>query len=179
MGVPAIFRRDDLAIYRMPSDIHQPLRRPRPDIPSSVCITDWTRTTFVSERLQTLLPSKNGSASARPARPLPARSAREFGRIQTCSRHQFQITADPPGQRESQMEIDRRNLLLATAGLALVKLVGPTFSPFRPVGLDEPAWHPLTRSLLDRARKASLVAGRTNRALIERLIHQEVDSTLR
>ena len=34
-------------------------------------------------------------------------------------------------------------------------------------------WHPFTRSLLDRARQASLVDGRANRALIERLIHQE------
>ena len=72
------------------------------------------------------------------------------------------------------MEIDRRNLLLAMACLAMAKLVGPTFSPPRPAGLDEPPWHPLTRSLLDRARRASLVDGRANRALIERLIHQEV-----
>ena len=74
------------------------------------------------------------------------------------------------------MEIDRRKLLLATAGLAVVNLVGPAFGPPRPAGSDEPAWHPLTRSLLDRARRASLVDGRANRALIERLIRQEVDN---
>ena len=74
------------------------------------------------------------------------------------------------------MEIDRRNLLLATAGLAMVKLVEPTFSPPRHAGLDKPPWHPLTRSLLDRARRASLVDGRANRPLIEGLIQQEVDT---
>ena len=65
---------------------------------------------------------------------------------------------------------------MATAGLVMVKLVEPTFSPPRPAGLDEPPWHPLTRSLLDRARRASLVNGRANRALIEHLIHQEADT---
>ena len=109
-------------------------------------------------------------------RPLPAWSAREFGRMQTCPLHRFQITAGPPGQGESQMEIDRRKLLSASACLALVKLVGPKFGPPRPAGLDEPPWQPLTRSLLDRARQASLVDGRTNRALIENLIHQEAET---
>ena len=68
------------------------------------------------------------------------------------------------------MEIDRRNLFLATAGLAMAKLVGPTFGLPRTTGLDDPPWHPITRSLLDRARRGSLVDGRANRALIERLI---------
>lgn len=104
-------------------------------------------------------------------RPLPAWSAREFGRMQTCPLHRFQIT----GQGESQMEIDRRKLLSASASLAMVKLVGPAFRPLRLAGF-EPAWHPFTRSLLDRARRASLVDGRANRALIEHLIHLEADT---
>jgi hypothetical protein len=72
------------------------------------------------------------------------------------------------------MKIDRRNLLWATAGLAMTKLVGPTFSQAGMAGSDEFPWHPFTRSLLDRARHASLVDGRANTALIERLIHEEV-----
>ena len=72
------------------------------------------------------------------------------------------------------MKIDRRNLLWATAGLAMTKLVGPTSSQASLAGSDEFPWHPFTRSLLDRARQASLVDGRANTALIERLIHQEV-----
>jgi hypothetical protein len=71
------------------------------------------------------------------------------------------------------MEIDRRKLLSASAYLALVNLVRLTFGPPRPAGSDAPTWPPLTRSLLDRARRASLVAGRANRALIERPIHKE------
>ena len=74
------------------------------------------------------------------------------------------------------MEIDRRNVLLTAACLPIVKLVGPTFSCPRHAGIDEPPWHPLTRSLLDRARQACSVDGRTNRALIEQLIHREVDT---
>ena len=72
------------------------------------------------------------------------------------------------------MQIDRRNLLLATAGLAMTKLVGPAPSQAGLAGPDEFPWHPRTRSLLDRARQASLVDRRANTALIERLIHQEV-----
>jgi hypothetical protein len=72
------------------------------------------------------------------------------------------------------MEIDRRKLLSATASLAIVKPVGPAFRPHRLAGLDEPAGHPLTRSLLDQARRASLVDGRANTAPIECLIHHEV-----
>jgi hypothetical protein len=75
---------------------------------------------------------------------------------------------------ESQMKIDRRNLLWATAGLAMTKLFGRCSSQAGLVGSNEFPWHPFTRSLLDRARQASLVDGRTNTALIERFIHQEV-----
>lgn len=72
------------------------------------------------------------------------------------------------------MKIDRRNLLWATAGLAMTKLVGRTSSQASLAGSDEFLWHPFTRLLLDRARQASSVDGRANTALIERLIHQEV-----
>jgi hypothetical protein len=71
------------------------------------------------------------------------------------------------------MKIDRRKLLWATAGLAMTKLVGPTSSQASLTGSDQFPWHPFTGSLLDRARQASLVDGRANTALIERLIHLE------
>ena len=54
------------------------------------------------------------------------------------------------------MKIDRRNLLWATAGLAMTKLVGPASSQASLAVSDEFPWHPITRSLLDRARQASL-----------------------
>jgi len=72
------------------------------------------------------------------------------------------------------MKFDRRSFPLAAAGLAMTKLVGPASSQASLAGSDEFLWHPFTRSLLDRARQASLVDGRANTALIERLIHQEV-----
>lgn len=74
------------------------------------------------------------------------------------------------------MEIDRRNLLWATAGLAMTKLVGPASSQAGLAGADEFPWHPITRSLLDRARQACSVDCRANRSLIEHLIHQEADT---
>lgn len=70
------------------------------------------------------------------------------------------------------MKVNRRNLLWASAGLAITKLVGPTPSQAL-VGSDKFLWRPFTRSLLDRARRANLMDGRTNTALVERLIHQE------
>ena len=60
------------------------------------------------------------------------------------------------------MKIDRRNLLWATASLAMATLVGPTSSKFSLAGSDEFPWHPFTRSLLDRARQASSVDGRAD-----------------
>jgi hypothetical protein len=72
------------------------------------------------------------------------------------------------------MKINRRNLLCATAALAMTGLVGPTSSQANLAGSDEFPWHPFTRSLLDRARQASSVDGRANTAPIERLIHQEI-----
>jgi hypothetical protein len=72
------------------------------------------------------------------------------------------------------MKIDRRNLLWATAGLAMTTLVGPASCQASLASSNGFPWHPFTRSLLDRARQASSVNGRAHTALIERLIHQEV-----
>jgi len=66
------------------------------------------------------------------------------------------------------MDIDRRSLLRATAGLALTGLVGPA---------DVDGWHPLTRSLLDRARRASSAPGPADKARIERVIMDLVDAS--
>ena len=71
------------------------------------------------------------------------------------------------------MKVNRRNLLWATAGLAMTKVVGAASSQANLAGSDEFPWHPFTQSLLDRARQASLVDGRTNTVLIGRLIHLE------
>jgi hypothetical protein len=70
------------------------------------------------------------------------------------------------------MKIDRRSLLSATACLAMAKLVGPTFGHPRPSGSDEPSWHPLTQSLLHRARRASSIDGPTNMVQVERVIRE-------
>jgi hypothetical protein len=71
---------------------------------------------------------------------------------------------------ESGMNIDRRRLLSATACLTLTGMVGDAPSragtDAKPVSLP---WHPLTRSLLDRARRANCVDGRADTASVERL----------
>jgi hypothetical protein len=70
------------------------------------------------------------------------------------------------------MDIDRRRLLSATAGLALTRLVGPTDVRSRAGTLVAPSWDPLTRSLLYRARRANSVDGRANMVRIERVIRE-------
>jgi hypothetical protein len=74
------------------------------------------------------------------------------------------------------MDIDRRRLLSATACLALSELVGPTFVRAPRAGTDEPritpSWHPLTRSLLHRARRASSAYGPVDSAGVERVIRE-------
>jgi hypothetical protein len=66
------------------------------------------------------------------------------------------------------MDIDRRSLLSAAAGLALTGLFGPA---------DARGWHPLTRSLLDRARRAVSAPGPADTALIERVILDLADAS--
>ena len=72
------------------------------------------------------------------------------------------------------MDVDRRSLLGATFCLALSGLAG-RFDVCTPPEADEtpvvPACHPLTRSLLDRARKANSADGRVDTSLVERVIH--------
>lgn len=72
------------------------------------------------------------------------------------------------------MDIERRSLLRATFCLTLSGLAG-SFGVSTLAEADEvpvlPSWHPLTRSLLDRARKANSADGRTDTSRIERVIH--------
>jgi hypothetical protein len=66
------------------------------------------------------------------------------------------------------MDIDRRRLLSAAAGLALTGLFGPA---------DARGWHPLTRSLLDRAHRAGSAPGPADTARIERVILDLADAS--
>lgn len=66
------------------------------------------------------------------------------------------------------MDIDRRSLLSGVAGLALTGLVGPS---------EAGGWHPLTRSLLDRARRAGSAPGPADTARIERVICDLADAS--
>src|SRR5258705_10850238 len=64
-----------------------------------------------------------GSSSLCRLRPLG-----KSGLAQTCPPHRFRVTTDLQDTRESQMRINRRTLLGATAGLAMTKLDGPASS---------------------------------------------------
>lgn len=71
------------------------------------------------------------------------------------------------------MDIDRRRLLEATACLTLTGLARP-LGASTPADADTipdtPPWHPLTRSLLHRARRASSADGPANTARVEHVI---------
>jgi hypothetical protein len=70
------------------------------------------------------------------------------------------------------MEIGRRGLLVGVASLSLPKLSSPLGATppveERPTPTHQ-GWHPLTRSLLDRAGRAG---HRVDRFLVERAIHE-------
>jgi hypothetical protein len=86
---------------------------------------------------------------------------------------------DLPGQTEGRIDIDRRRLLSAAACLALTGLAG-SLEAGTPADADEvpvaPPWHPLTRSLLYRARRASSADGRANTSRVERVIQGMADA---
>ena len=77
------------------------------------------------------------------------------------------------------MDIDRRRLLSATACLALTEFVG-SLEAGTPADADEildaPPWHPLTRSLLRRAARASSADGRTDTTRVEHVIRDMADA---
>jgi hypothetical protein len=77
------------------------------------------------------------------------------------------------------MDIDRRRLLGATACLALTGLARP-LGASTPADADKipvaPPWHPLTRSLLHRARRASSADRPPNTNRVERIIRETSDA---
>jgi hypothetical protein len=77
------------------------------------------------------------------------------------------------------MDIDRRQALIGGAGAVLAGLVGAVHAgpQTRPPGiLDSAEWHPLTRSLLDRARRIGRCRAAPDRAMVERAVRQLADS---
>jgi hypothetical protein len=78
------------------------------------------------------------------------------------------------------MDIDRRRLLLATVcsaltGAAGARPAGQSLAEPQGPGVDE--WHPLTRSLLDRARRAGRDSIAPDRVLVERVITRFADAS--
>jgi len=73
------------------------------------------------------------------------------------------------------MGIDRREVLIGAAGVALAGLVGAVSAgpDVRPPGiLDGARWHPLIRSLLERARTIGRCRAAPDRTMVERAIGQ-------
>lgn len=69
------------------------------------------------------------------------------------------------------MDIDRRKVLAGSLCLALGSWIETTAVDRRPGAVaikESTSWHPLTRSLLERAQEASAIDGRDNSASIER-----------
>jgi hypothetical protein len=78
------------------------------------------------------------------------------------------------------MNIDRRQALIGSAGAALAGLLGvvPTGPDTQPPGILYSAeWHPLTRSLLERARKIGRHRTAPDKSMVERAIWQFADSS--
>ncbi len=78
------------------------------------------------------------------------------------------------------MDIDRRQALLGSAGVVLSRAFGFVHASLDPLppgirGADE--WHPLTRSLLERACGIGRCRKAPNRAVIERTIRQLADAS--
>jgi hypothetical protein len=78
------------------------------------------------------------------------------------------------------MNIDRRRLLIEAAGATLAGALGPVHAspdPRLSGILDSAPWHPLTRSLLERARMIDRSRTAPDRATVERTIGQLAHST--
>jgi hypothetical protein len=78
------------------------------------------------------------------------------------------------------MEIDRRRVLLGTVCSALTGAVGARAASqglVEPRGPGADEWHPLTRSLLERARMVGRGSSAPDRALVERAIRRFADSS--
>jgi hypothetical protein len=78
------------------------------------------------------------------------------------------------------MEIDRRQVLIGSAGVALAGVLGVIRASPDPglsgiAGADQ--WHPLTRSLLERASKIGRCRKAPDRTVVERTIWQFADAS--
>jgi hypothetical protein len=78
------------------------------------------------------------------------------------------------------MDIDRRQFLIGAVGVALAGSLGGAVagpSPLPPDIPDAGRWHPLTHSLLERARRTNLCRQAPDRAMVERTICQLADAS--
>jgi hypothetical protein len=76
------------------------------------------------------------------------------------------------------MDIDRRKLLIGTAFAAMGSLgVGASSNSLPPDIPGTGQWHPLTRSLLERSRRANRCCDAPDKAMVERAIWQFADSS--
>jgi hypothetical protein len=78
------------------------------------------------------------------------------------------------------MDIDRRQVLIGAAGAAIAGVFGPVragLGPLQPGVRSSDEWHPLARSLLERARRIGGVCGASDRAVIERTIRRFADAS--
>jgi hypothetical protein len=78
------------------------------------------------------------------------------------------------------VDIDRRKMLIGTVWAALAGSlgdVGASPNPLPPGIPDAGHWHPLARSLLERARRIGGVCGASDRAVIERTIRRFADAS--
>jgi hypothetical protein len=75
------------------------------------------------------------------------------------------------------MNIDRRQLLIGAALAGAFGTVNASPAPLSPGILAADEWHPLTRSLLERARRIGGVCSAPDRAMIERTIRQFADAS--
>jgi hypothetical protein len=78
------------------------------------------------------------------------------------------------------MDIDRRQVLIGAAGMALAGSFGGALAGPNPLPPDIPdagRWHPLTQSLLKRARRTNLRRMAPDRTVVERTIRQLADAS--
>jgi hypothetical protein len=77
------------------------------------------------------------------------------------------------------MNIDRRQLLIGSAGAALAGSFGVPAGPDNGLSgiLDRAEWHLLTRSLLERARRIDRGHDAPDRTVVERTIRQLADAS--
>ena len=82
-----------------------------------------------------------------------------------------------PQGGEAIIEIGRRELLVGAASLGFAGIAGPlALSPAWDERLATPEyrWHPLTHSLLDRAKRTGKLLDRPR---VERIVHEAAAST--